>query len=77
MVIWTVWPNAKHMRRGDTRPFCAYVEGFRKFDELGTGGVQSAKKNGHLNSDARRGTCLSIFRPAPDPPYVEALDPLF
>ena len=46
--------QAKYVARGDTGASSANIESLGKFNELGTGGIISADKDGYLKPDSRR-----------------------
>jgi len=52
---------AKQVARGDASSSSAYIQGFRQFNEFGASVVRGAEEYRYLNSDPRRGTCLSTF----------------
>ncbi len=48
------------MSRGDTGAHGADVKGLRELDELDTGSVHSAKKNGYLEANPWRATLNAV-----------------
>ena len=50
------------MSRSDTGARSADVEGLRELNELDTGSIHTAKKNGHLQANTRRAAALHRVR---------------